>query len=216
MARVLTCRSPLSATVLADLAALIGSGGLFAAPTESSYALCVSPFDARAVDRLCAAKGRPETKPILVLIGQRDQLKSLAAFVPPAADCLMSRHWPGPLTLVLPALPTLPTALTAGTGTIGIRLPAHPSLVELLTALGPVTGTSANRAGAVPLTTAEEVAREFAKEVDAVVDLGPAGGDVPSTLVDAREGDVRMLREGPISAGQIRLTLTEAGYRLIA
>ena len=215
MARVLMCRPTVSATVVADLAALIRSGGLLAAPTESSYALCVSPFDAHAVDRLCAVKGRAESKPILVLIGHRDQLKTVAAGVPAAAETLISRCWPGPLTLVLPAIPSLPVALTAGTGTIGVRLPAYPSLVELLTIVGPLTGTSANRAGAAPLMTAAEVANEFAAEVDAVVDLGPAGGHAPSTLVDVREADVRLLREGPITAEQLRAMLTPAGYRLM-
>ncbi len=214
MTRVLTCGSVLSATLLQEVPSLVRAGALLAAPTESSYAFCVSPFNARAVDRLCALKGRPDGKPILVMIGSLGQLSELVASVPPAAEWLMTRCWPGPLTMVLPGVPALPPSLTAGTGTLGVRLPAFPLLTRILEAVGPLTGTSANRAGEAPLMTAQEVATSFSDEVEAVLDLGPAHGGLPSTLVAFEEGHIRLLREGPVRREALQAMVTAAGFRM--
>ncbi len=215
MARVITCRSTPTPELRAEMAVLVGRGGLLAVPTESSYALAVSPFSTAAVDRLIRVKGRPDHKPILVLIGRPDHLLRLTACVPPAAERLIARCWPGPLTMVLPAQASLPLALTAGTGTIGVRLPAHPGLRALLAILGPLTGTSANRAGAPPLMTAEAVAQAFPEEVDAVVDLGPAGGGAPSTVVSFSGRDVYVLRQGPVTREHLAEALAATGSRVL-
>lgn len=214
MARVRDCSESLSAPVLAELAAEVSRGAVLALPTESSYALCVSPFQARAVERLIAAKGRPDNKPILVLIGQRDQLTGLVWSIPPPAEVLMERFWPGSLTMVLPAPPSLPSSLTAGTGTIGIRLPAHDRLRAVLTATGPLTGTSANRSGAAPCSTAAQVAEEFPVEVDTVVDCGLVGGAAPSTLVTFEPTRILVLREGPVTMAMLREVLTPVGVEV--
>lgn len=214
MARVLDCSESLSPPLLAELATDLSRGALVAFPTESSYALCVSPFHAGAVERLIAAKGRPETKPILVLIGQPEQLTEVAASIPPPAQRLMDTLWPGPLTIVVPARASLPAALTAGTGTIGVRLPAQERLRALLTATGPVTGTSANRSGASPCLTAAQVAAEFSQEVDTVVDCGLVGGAAPSTVVTVDHKRVVILREGPVTAAVLAEAVRPLGVQV--
>ena len=131
----------LSPDVLEVITRLVRGHGVLAMPTESYYALGASPFDAGAVQRVCDIKGRSQDNPILVLIGDRRQLTGLVADVPPAAEALMQHFWPGPLTLVLPAVSHLPRVLTAGTGTVGVRLSSHPILPTSLEHVGPLTGT---------------------------------------------------------------------------
>ena len=144
--------------VLAELVRrVLGESGLIALPTESFYGLAVAPFDEQALAKLWQVKGRSEGKPILVLIGERPQLEPFVRSIPPAATVLMNAFWPGPLTIVFPAAVGLPDAVTAGTGSVGIRLSAWQPLVDLLRRVGPVTGTSANREGMPPPRWAEEV-----------------------------------------------------------
>ena len=185
--------------VCEEVAAVVRAGGVLAMPTDSVYGLGVNPFDETAVRRLCAIKGRDEGKPILVLIADRSQLQGVVGTLPAAAAKLMDRFWPGPLTIVCPAAPALPKALTAGTGTIGVRLAAHPLLVRLLRHVGPLTGTSANRSGDAPARTAEEVEQLLGGDVDLILDGGPSAVTAPSTVVDVTGQTVRLVREGPIA-----------------
>jgi len=104
--------------LFARLSRLVQAGGVIAVPTETYYGLGVNPFDAAAVGRLLSIKGRPDGKPILILIGEQAQLQDLVTSVPPVARVLMEAYWPGPLTLVLPACARLPESVTAGTGTV--------------------------------------------------------------------------------------------------
>ena len=107
-------------------------GGVIAFPTETYYALSVDPFNAEGVARVQAIKGRPDGKPLLILIGERAQLTELVAEVPAAGQALMDAFWPGPLTIVFPADPRLPDGVTAGTGTVGVRQSAWPALAPIL------------------------------------------------------------------------------------
>ncbi len=195
------------------VANVIAGGGVIAIPTESSYALAASPFHTDALRALIRVKGRPDGKPILVLIGAVDQVRMLAATVPPAADLLIRSFWPGPLTLVLPARPALSPLLTANTGTVGIRLPAYPLLRRLLVRVGPLTGTSANRSGQPPFCTAQEVAVELGEAVPILLDAGSTPGGMPSTVLDART-PVRVIREGAVSRAALFEVLHDAGYAL--
>ena len=136
---------------------MLQRSGLVAIPTETFYGLGVNPFDARALDRLRAVKGREDAKPILVLVASINDLSAFVEHVPPAASLLIEGFWPGPLTILFPARASLPRALTAGTGLVGMRLSSCRPLCELLARVGPLTGTSANRAGAAPARTAEAV-----------------------------------------------------------
>lgn len=210
---------PLSLTTLPVLApsvrSVIQNGGLIALPTETYYGLSASPFDADAVDRLLQVKNRGDGKPILVLVGDTDQLPLLAIDMPRVGQILAEAFWPGALTILLPAHPSLPHNLTAGSGLVGVRLSSCLSLTELLKLTGPVTGTSANRSGSQPATTAEEVQQELGHEIDMILDAGMTPGGLPSTVVDVRE-PVRLVREGAISRQTIRNVLQTHGIALTA
>ncbi len=213
MAQVLAYHTGLNTAVLHEVATVVQAGGVIAIPTESSYGLGVSPFQADAVERLCRLKERTDGKPILVLIAARSQLDRLVRDIPLAAYLLMEAFWPGPLTIVFPAAASLPAALTAGSESVGVRWTIYRPLVDILRVTGPLTGTSANRAGRQPAQTAEAVQALFGTEVDIILDAGSAPGGAPSTVVDARE-PVTLIREGPITREALRTTLQRGGFQL--
>ncbi len=184
----------------------LGEHGVIALPTESFYGLAVDPFDRQALARLREVKHRSEGKPILVLIGHGSHLQSFVQNVPPAATALIHAFWPGPLTIVFPAAGGLSDVLTAGTGSVGIRLSAWQPLVDLLRRVGPVTGTSANREGMPPARTAEEVQHNLGDVLDLIVDAGPTPGGQPSTVIDVR-GPIRIMRDGAIERSAIAAQL---------
>lgn len=200
----------LSATV----SALIARGGLVAIPTETYYGVGANPFDATALRRLAAVKGRPDGKPLLVLVGAREHVADLVAATSPAAELLMAQFWPGPLTVVLPARDTLPVELTAGTGTVGVRWTSCVPLAELLKTVGPLTGTSANRSGDPPCSTADEVDRVLGSELDAIVDAGATPGGPASTVVRVEGTQVQIVREGAVASVRLEQALREQGFRL--
>ncbi|HXT65561.1 MAG TPA: L-threonylcarbamoyladenylate synthase [Nitrospiraceae bacterium] len=200
--------------VLADLVRrVLGESGLIALPTESFYGLAVAPFNEQALAKLWHIKGRSQGKPILVLIGDRSQLEPFVRSVPRAADVLINAFWPGPLTIVFAAAHGLSNAVTAGTGSVGIRLSAWQPLVDLLRRVGPVTGTSANREGMPPPRTAEEVQDSLGDAVDLIVDAGPTAGGPPSTVIDVR-GPIRIIRNGTIERAVIAARLADHGLHL--
>jgi len=187
--------------------------GVVAVPTETYYGLAVNPFDEQAVDRLLHLKGRTDGKPILVLIGQRTQLSLLVREVSPVATFLMDTFWPGPLTILFAGHSSLPHNLTAGTGTVGVRLSSYRPLVELLTRTGPLTGTSANRTGGLPAQEADHVLQTLGPDVDLILDAGPTPGGLPSTVVDARDV-VRVIREGAVTRQILQNVLETHGLSL--
>lgn len=191
-----------AATVLEGARLVVRRGGVIAVPTESFYALGADPLNEQAVMRVCDLKGRPAGQPILVLLASRDDVARFARDVPEAAMTLMERFWPGPLTIVVPAATIVPQVLTAGTGTIGLRVPAHRWLATILPVTGPLTGTSANRSGASPACTAQDVEATFGSACQLVLDGGRTSGGAPSTVVDVTSG-IRVIREGAISRRQL-------------
>ena len=192
---------------------IVGDGGIVAVPTETYYGLGVDPFNQQAVDRLLQLKGRGDGKPILVLIGKRAQLLMLVQNIPPVATVLMDAFWPGPLTILFAAHSSLPHNLTAGTGTVGVRLSSCRALVELLSVAGPLTGTSANRAGGSPAQVAGQVQASLGDDIDLIVDAGPTPGGLPSTVVDARDA-VRVVREGAVTRQMLQNVLQKRGVTL--
>jgi L-threonylcarbamoyladenylate synthase len=214
MATVRVFREDTGDMTVSEAARIVRSGGVIAMPTDSFYALGACALDEAAVRRVCDIKGQREQKPILVLISDCSQLDMLVACVPPAATALMNRLWPGPLTIVFPASPDLPIALTVGTKTIGVRLPAQPLLAKLLPVTGPLTGTSANRSGESPARTALDVERSLGGSVDLIVDGGPASAALPSTVVEVTE-IVRILREGPIKRATVKAVLAQEGIEVV-
>ena len=202
--------------VLADqVRRVLGESGLVGLPTESFYGLAVAPFDEQALARLWQVKGRSEGKPILVLIGNGSQLGLFVRSIPPAATVLMDAFWPGPLTIVFPATVGLSDAVTAGTGSVGIRFSAWQPLVDLLCRVGPVTGTSANREGLPPPRTAEEVQHGLGDALDLIIDAGPTAGGQPSTVIDV-QGPIRIIRDGAIKRGAIAAQLAAHGLQFDA
>jgi L-threonylcarbamoyladenylate synthase len=199
----------ISESSLREAGEVVRDGGVIAFPTETFYGLGVDPFNVRAVQRLYDLKGRsPQTRPLLVLIRSRDELSALVSEIAPDAERLMEACWPGPLTLVFRASVAVPTVLTAGTGTIGVRLSAYPEARRVLEVIGgPLTGTSANRTGQPPATTTEEVERAFGAAVDLIVNGGPTPGGLPSTVVDTTVSPPRLIREGCVSQAVLRAVL---------
>lgn len=196
MARLLAGRDQ---TVITAAVEVLQAGGVVACPTETFYALAVDCFAQQALERLLAIKGREENKPFLVLVADVAMVSQVAAEVPPLAARLMAAFWPGPLTLVLPARPELPRPLTGNTGTIGVRQSGEPLARELARELGhPITGTSANRHGAPPLTTAAAVAAELGADLDLILDAGPCPGGLPSTIVRVTGARAELIRLGAL------------------
>jgi len=185
---------------LARAASVLRDGGLVAFPTETFYGLGALASDPVALRRVFRVKGRAESKPLLVLVDSIAMAESLADEVTPRARALMTRHWPGALTLVLRARADLPRDLTGGTNTIGVRLSAHPVARGLIGALGgPVTAPSANPEGGSPPTTAADVLRVFEGAIDLVLDGGATAGGPASSVVDVTAEPPRVLRQGGVS-----------------
>ncbi len=213
MALVLPFTDKTCDAILPEVLRVLAAPGLIALPTETYYGLAVRPTDEAALRRLIDVKGRPPDKPILVLIGARDQLPPLVESIPPAAALLMDLFWPGPLTIVFPAAPGLSPLLTAGTGTIGVRWSPLPALQGLLAQTGPLTGTSANRSSEPPPDNADAVQQVLGALLDLILDGGPTPGGLASTVIDACERP-HVLRAGVLSTDQIRVALARQGYTL--
>ena len=192
-----------------EAVSVLAAGGLAVFPTESVYGLGVDALSATAVAALVAVRGREPDKPILVLASDRDMVMVVARTLPPMAERLAARFWPGPLTLVLPARADLAAPLTGGTGTIGVRVPAHAMARALVAGLGrPVTAPSANPPGAEPAHTIAEARTYFGDRVGAYLDGGRLGG-AASTVVAVDGERVRIVRPGPIDETSIRRALEE-------
>lgn len=188
-----------SQPALAEGAGILRAGGLVAFPTESFYGLGARALDPEALARVFRVKGRPESKPLLVLVGSVAMMAALAAETSPGVRDLMAHHWPGALTLVVKAAAGLPQALTAGTGTVGVRMPGHPIALGLVRAAGfAVTAPSANPSGEAPPTTALAVRGYFEGQVDLILDGGPTAGGTGSTIADCTTWPPRVLRQGPV------------------
>lgn len=186
------------ARVLDDAAAVLRGGGLVAFPTETFYGLGAAALDRGAVRRIFELKGRPETKPLLVLVDSLVMAQRVGDFGPKAC-ALAARHWPGALTLVVPARAGVPEEVTAGTGTIGVRVSVHAVARGLVGALGaPVTAPSANASGGAPATTASDVLAYFEDRIDLVLDGGPTPGGEPSTVLDTTVEPPRVVRQGAV------------------
>lgn len=178
---------------------VISHGGVIAFRTDTFYGLGVNPFNAAAVARLKELKGREDNKPILLLISDADQVKRLIATSSDRFKIAAREFWPGPLTIIGQAVPGLPEEITAGTGTVGVRLPADESVRELVRKCGRVlTATSANPAGREPARSAQEVASYFTTKLDLIVDGGEVTATEPSTVLDVLTSPPRIVREGAI------------------
>jgi L-threonylcarbamoyladenylate synthase len=179
-----------------DAAAALERGEVVVYPTETFYGLAVDALDVAALARLCALKGRGADKAVSLLIVGDAMLARLVAEISPRARALMAAHWPGALTIALPARPGLPAALVAD-GFVALRESPHPVARALVNAFaGPITATSANPAGAAPARSAAEARAFFPGSI--VVDGGDTPGGLASTLVRVRGDDLEVLRQGAV------------------
>ena len=188
--------------------AAIGRGDLVVIPTDTVYGVASDAFSPSGVEKLVAAKGRTLASPPPVLIPGIPTLDALAETVPDEVRQLVAKFWPGGLTVILHARSTLTWNLGETKGTVALRMPAHPIALELLSETGPLAVSSANSTGDPAATTAEEAEGMLGDSVAIYLDGGP-GGTVASTIVDATalskpEGRLRIVREGAISADEIR------------
>ena len=198
---------------IAAAARAVRSGALLGLPTETVYGLAADARSDAAVAQIFAAKGRPSDHPLIVHVADAQGIAHFAREVPGFAQKLVDAFWPGPLTLILPRLPGVATAATGGQDSVGLRCPAHPVAHALLQAcaapdphLAPVWGVaapSANRFGRVSPTTAQHVQDELGADL-LVLDGGPCGVGIESTIVDCTRGVPVLLRPGAITRAQIQ------------
>ncbi len=185
---------------------VLRSGGLVAFPTDTVYGLGALVTDERAIARLFRVKERPPDKPIPVLLAASDQLPQVAELREELAQALARSFWPGPLTLILPRRRDLPDNLGPG-DSVGVRVPDHPFARSLLRRAGPMAVTSANLSGAPSGRTAGNVQKQIGGEIELIVDGGRSPGGEPSTVVDCRDGEIRILRPGPLGLDELRRAL---------
>lgn len=183
---------------------ILRQGELVAFPTETVYGLGANALNARAVRAIFEAKGRPSDNPLIVHVARQQDLDGLVDQVPETARALVRAFWPGPLTLVLPGGRDLPGEISAGLDTVAVRMPAHPVALALIAAAGvPVAAPSANRSGYPSPTTAGHVLADLAGRIRLVVDGGPAGLGVESTVLDLAGPEPVVLRPGGITPDQL-------------
>jgi L-threonylcarbamoyladenylate synthase len=194
-----------TAESISQAAAVVARGGVIAFRTDTFYGLGADPFNQAAIEKIKTLKGREEGKPILVLISDPEQLDRLVPERSASFDLLARKFWPGPITLIGLAHDELSSELTAGTKTVGVRLPKDVEVRALVRSCGgALTATSANPSGQSPAITAAEAEGYFDDRVDAILDGGTAETDQPSTVVDAGRDSVKLIREGVVAWEQIQ------------
>ncbi len=199
---------------IAAAASALRSGALLGLPTETVYGLAADAASDAAVAQIFAAKGRPSDHPLIVHVAGAAGIAHFASAVPPFAQALVDAFWPGPLTLILPRRPGMATAATGGQDSVGLRCPDHPVALAVLRACASDDGTlqglpvlgvaapSANRFGRVSPTTARHVQDEFGDAL-LVLDGGPCGVGIESTIIDCTRGVPVLLRPGAITREQV-------------
>ena len=205
-----TRRLSLSEESVREAAAVLVGGGLVAFATETVYGLGARADRGESVRKIFAAKGRPSGNPLIVHVADREAARALAAEWPDVADALAEAFWPGPLTIVVKrgGVTRVADEVTAGGSTVAIRVPAHPAALALLReARVPVAAPSANRSTTISPTTAEHVLKTLDGLADAVLDAGPTGFGIESTIVDVSRvssgAPMRLLRHGAIGLADL-------------
>ncbi|MGH9144543.1 MAG: L-threonylcarbamoyladenylate synthase [Vicinamibacterales bacterium] len=208
MRRVFVDRDAPQRDAIQEAAKWIVNGGLVAIPTDTLYGLAADPFSAAAVARVFAVKGRTAEQALPLIAANAGQVTMHLGRLPPTAQILVERFWPGPLTLLVPAPPALAAAVTGGTGKIGVRVPADAVARAISAEAGrPVTATSANLSGQSPTADPDQVERSLGDRLDLLIDAGLTRGGAPSTIVDVTGADPILVRAGAISWDDIQACL---------
>lgn len=185
-------------------AEIIKDGGLVAFPTETVYGLGADALNAEAVGKVYAAKGRPSDNPMIVHISSKDDVLKLTPKITEDMQKLMDAFWPGPLTMVVPALDVIPKVTTGGLDTVGIRMPSEPAAAELISASEtPIAAPSANLSGKPSPTSYKHVTDDLDGRIDGIIAGGDCEAGIESTVVDMTEDVPSVLRPGIITAKQL-------------
>lgn len=198
-----------------ELVGIMRGGGLVAVPTETVYGLAGNGLEEKAVAEIYEVKGRPEVKPLSLMVHDAASMERYCESVPPQAYTLAKRFWPGPLTIVMKAKPCVPEIVRAGGETVGLRCPDHPLTLELLEkSRVPFAAPSANPSGESSPKNADSVLKYFDGKIDAVLDGGECGIGRESTLIDLSRMPYRILRQGALPADEIADALVD-GMKII-
>ena len=196
---------------LSPAVAALKRGEVIVYPTETLYGLGADALNAAAVERVFQLKGRDPNNPVPVLVADREMLGALVDEIPALAEKLMTRFWPGPLTLVLTARKDVAPALLNADGGIGVRISSQPIATEIVRALGrPLTATSANPSGLTPARTVQQAKHYFAGEIDIFIDAGELTSRAGSTVVEISANGVRIIREGEIGRSELQRAVGES------
>ncbi len=181
-------------------AQIINEGGLVVFPTETVYGLGANAFDQNAVAKIFKAKGRPGDNPLIVHISSLEQVKDIAVDIPDKFYELAERFMPGPLTIILKKSDKIPYVVTAGGDTVGIRMPKNEWARALIANSKPLAAPSANRSKHISPTTAQHVYEDLQGQVELILDDGPCGVGIESTVLDLTCDTPTILRPGAITA----------------
>jgi L-threonylcarbamoyladenylate synthase len=194
-----------------EAATLIRRGGLIALPTDTLYGLAADPFRRDAVARVFEVKGRSGERALPLIAFDIAQVTASLGRLTPIGERLAAAYWPGPLTLLVAAPPAVASGVSAGTGRVGVRVPAAAVARAVCRAVGrPVTATSANVSGQPATADPDEVERTLGARIDLLLDGGPARGGAPSTIVDVTGGAPRLVRAGVIAWDEILACMDRA------
>lgn len=193
---------------LLEAAQIIRDGGLVAFPTETVYGLGANALDEKAAKKIYEAKGRPSDNPLIAHISCYEELEPLVTKIPQAGGKLARRYWPGPLTMVFPKSPAVPYGTTGGLDTVAVRMPSDPVASRLIALAGvPVAAPSANLSGRPSPTTARHVWQDMNGRINMILDGGPVGIGLESTIVDVSGPVPVLLRPGAITLEMLRDTV---------
>jgi len=191
----------LKATVnnIREASKVVKNGGLVVYPTDTVYGLGCDPFNVRAVEKVFSVKGERKQKPLPILASDLERIEKIA-YISEMARKIAEKHWPGPLTLVVPKKTVLPNIVTCGLASVGVRVPNHKVAVQLISLCdGLLVGTSANKTGEKPPKTAREATKQLGRQVDIVLNGGPTPLGQESSIVDLTSRKPKMLREGQVT-----------------
>lgn len=190
--------------------AALRRGEIIVFPTETLYGLGADALNLTAVEKIFELKGRDSANPIPLLVADRRMLDIVVAEVPPLAEKVITKFWPGPLTIVLPARKNIPGLLLNSSGGVGVRISSQPIANKLINQLGrPLTATSANPSGKPGARTVEEAKRYFAGKIDIFVNGGELPSKTGSTVIEIRKDSLAIIRAGEIGRAELQRVIGE-------
>lgn len=197
---------------MARAVAALERGEVIVFPTETLYGLGADALNPAAVDTVFQLKGRNPDSPIPVLVADRAMLSSLVSDVPPLAEKLIGRFWPGPLTIILPARSDIPRPLANANGGVGVRISSGAVAADLVHAFGrPVTATSANPSRQSPARTVQHARKYFSGRIDIFLDGGTLRSQAGSTVVEIQGDKLKIVRAGEINRARLEDLIGSAG-----